>query len=58
VLDPIFLLTQEQIAAGFTFDIGAGAGNLPPDPVPLPATLPLLAGALSVGGRMTLRRAP
>lgn len=52
VLDPIFILTPEQIAAGFTFDISAGAGNLPPGPVPLPGTLGLLAGALAALARL------
>lgn len=51
VLDPYFILTPEQIAAGYTLDISAGVGNVPPSAVPLPAGAPLFALALLLAAR-------
>jgi hypothetical protein len=49
VLDPYFILTPEQIAAGYTLDFSAG--NQPPSAVPLPAGAPLFALALLLAAR-------
>ncbi|MGE0857736.1 MAG: hypothetical protein AB7I01_00170 [Gammaproteobacteria bacterium] len=51
VLDPYFILTPEQIAAGYTLEFSAGVGNVPPNAVPLPAGAPLFAMALLLAAR-------
>jgi len=55
-IDPLFSLDLDLITAGYTIITSAGIGNVAPNPIPLPASLPTLFGALGVLGWLARRR--